>query len=67
MKTLKKIILHDAIVLKEKEMKNIFGGSGAGPCPSSTCSGECLTDTYAKGTCKRNIERICYCSEDNKA
>lgn len=33
MKKLSKIKLHDAVVLENREMKMIFGGSGSSICP----------------------------------
>ncbi len=51
MKKLEKIKLQDAVVLENREMKTIFGGSG-GNCPSGqfscTCNGKdygCVSST----------------------
>lgn len=62
MKKLSKIKLHDAVMLENREMKMIYGGSGEttlcgsnpdGTCATSTCEvdgrqGSC---TYRSGVC----------------
>lgn len=46
MRKLNKIKLHDAVVLENKEMKMVLGGSG-----SSSCSGGGINNSTCSGTC----------------
>ena len=62
MKKLSKIKLHDAVELEDREMKMIFGGSGAGCDPYAiNCGGTCHT-IHGRGFCIRSWETNLYCT-----
>mgnify|MGYP002411782131 CR=1 FL=1 len=61
MKKLSKIKLQDAVVLENREMKTIFGGSGGACDPYAINWGGTCRTINGQGFCIRNSGTLLYC------
>ena len=56
MKGVKKIILRNADVLNDQQMKSIFGGSGSSGSVHDYCNDICTKDSECGGSCPHCVK-----------